>query len=199
MKAVFVVLAFLLASTASLSAQLSVKTNLLYDAMTTPNIGAEVGIGQRNTFSLVYGLNPWDFKDSEGTVRKAKHWVLMPEYRWWMCTRYNGHFLGVHALAGQFNAANVNLPVPGLFFAGDNIRKDARHQRVEGTFAGAGFTYGYQWQLSRHWNFEAEAGIGYAHVWDRKYSCGVCSKKLSSGHSNYFGVTKLGASVIYIF
>lgn len=199
MKAALVTLGLFLAGVAGMSAQLAVKTNVLYDAMTTPNLGAEISVAERNTVNLVYGLNPWKFHDSDGRVRKAKHWVLMPEYRWWLCTRYNGHFLGVHALTGQFNAANVSLPVPGFFFAGDDLRSDARRQRVEGTFAGAGFTYGYQWELSRHWNLEAEAGLGYAHVWDRRYTCGACSKKLSSGHSNYLGVTKLGVSIMYLF
>ena len=47
--------------------QLAVKTNLLYDATTTPNIGAELGIGKKSTVNLVYGLNPWTFhSDSKG-------------------------------------------------------------------------------------------------------------------------------------
>lgn len=181
------------------SAQVAIKTNVLYDATTTPNLGLEIGAGKRNTVNLVYGLNLWSAKTSDGAPKKLKHWVLMPEYRWWLCTRYNGHFLGVHALTGQFNAANVNVPLPGVFFAGDPLRKYARDGRVEATFAGAGFTYGYQWSLSKHWNIEAEIGAGYAHVWDRRYNCGVCSNKLSSGDSNYLGITKIGLSLLYLF
>lgn len=182
------------------SAQLAVKTNLLNDAATTPNLGLELGVAERGTVNLVYGLNLWTYgKTSEGVDRKAKHWVLMPEYRWWFCTRYNGNFVGIHALTGQFNASNMSLPVPGAFFAGDNLQSFVRHGRAEGTFAGVGFTYGYQWQLSRHWNLEAEVGCGYAHVWNRLYNCGICSNRLSSGHSNYVGLTKLGISIIYLF
>lgn len=173
----------------------ALKTNLLNDALTTPNLGIEVATGKKQTFNLVYGLNAWEY----GSGRQAKHWVLMPEYRWWMCTRMNGHFLGVHALGGEFNAGNINAPVPGFFFAGDNIAKGIKDHRYEGKFLGAGFTYGYQWILSRHWNLEAEAGVGYAHVWNDKFRCSECGALEKSGQTNYFGLTKLGLSLMYVF
>ena len=93
-----------------LYAQVAVKTNLLYDATTSPNLGVEVGVAPKSTVQLVYGLNPWEFSSDRHGDRQAKHWVLMPEYRWWTCSRFNGHFVGVHALGGQFNAANVDIP-----------------------------------------------------------------------------------------
>lgn len=176
-------------------AQFALKTNLLYDATTTPNIGAEVATGRKNTINLVYGLNPWTFSDG----KKAKHWVLQPEYRWWTCTAFNGHFFGVHAMGGQFNAAKADLPIPGFFFAGDNLRKGVKDFRYQGWYAGAGFTYGYQWILSRHVNFEAEIGVGYNHAWYDKYPCAECGTKIKSGDANYVGITKLGLSFLYIF
>lgn len=180
-------------------AQVALKTNILYDATTTPNIGIEVGVAKKNTLQLFYGFNPWTFHDSNDRERKAKHWVLMPEYRWWTCSKFNGHFFGVHLMGGEFNAGNVNLPVPGVFFKGDNLRKSVKDYRVEGQFAGAGFTYGYQWILNRHWNIEAEIGVGYNHVWYDKYKCDDCSRKVNSGNTNYVGIDKLGLSIIYIF
>lgn len=179
--------------------QLALKTNLLYDATTTPNIGAELRVGSRSTINLVYGLNPWSFSSETHGQRKAKHWVVMPEYRWWPCSPFNGHFFGVHAFGGQMNAANVSLPIPGAFFGGDNITKEVKHHRYQGEFAGVGITYGYQWPLSRHWNLEAEVGVGYGHVWYDKYSCEECVGKIDSGTTNYAGITKLGLSIMYIF
>lgn len=41
-----------------LYAQVAVKTNLLYDATTSPNLGVEVGVAPKSTVQLVYGLNP---------------------------------------------------------------------------------------------------------------------------------------------
>lgn len=183
----------------SASSQLALKSNLLYDMTTTPNLGAELGVSEKNTINLVYGINPWTFHSESKGDRMAKHWVVMPEYRWWFCSTFNGHFLGVHAMGGQFNASNAALFLPGGFVGGDNLVKGVKERRYEGGFIGAGITYGYQWILSRHWNLEAEVGVGYNYVWYDKYRCGDCGGKLGSGHTNYLGVTKLGLSFLYIF
>lgn len=179
--------------------QIAVKTNLLYDATTTPNIGVEAGVGRRSTVQLFYGLNAWTFHSDTHGDRKAKHWLLMPEYRYWLCSRFSGHFFGVHAMGGEFNAANVSLPVPGVFFGGDNLRSELRDHRYQGAYAGAGVTYGYQWILSRHWNVGAEVGVGYVRAWYDKYACGECGGKIADGSTNYFGISKLGLVLLYIF
>lgn len=178
--------------------QVAVKSNLIFDAMTTPNLGMEVSVGRKSTLQVFYGLNPWTFDSSKGE-RKAKHWVAMPELRWWTCSKFNGHFLGIHLMGGQFNASNVDIPMPGMFFAGDDIRKGVRDSRYQGYFGGGGFTYGYQWILGLHWNIEAEIGVGYDHVWYDRYPCYRCGAKIASGESNYAGVTKVGLSLLYIF
>lgn len=182
-----------------MSAQVAIKTNLLYDATTTPNLGVEVGVGGKSTINLVYGLNPWSFNSETHGKRMAKHWVLMPEYRYWLCSRFMGHFFGVHAMAGEMNVSNVSLPMPGGFFSGVNLTKAVKDSRFQGPFAGVGVTYGYQWPLSRHWNIEAEIGAGYGHVWYKQYPCGNCGAKIRSGHANYAGLTKLGVSIMYVF
>lgn len=181
------------------SAQLALKTNVLYDATTTPNLGLEVGLSKRVTAQVFYGLNPWSFKDSNNETRMAKHWLLMPEVRWWQCCKFNGLFYGIHLMGGQFNAQNVNLPLPGGFFKGDNVQKMVRDTRVEGSYFGGGITVGYQWILSRHWNLEVEAGAGYDRVWYDQYPCAECGTRISSGATNYVGLTKLGLSVLYLF
>lgn len=179
--------------------QVAVKTNLLYDATTTPNLGVEVGIGGKSTINLVYGLNPWKFHSESHGMRYAKHWVVMPEYRWWLCSRFSGHFFGAHLMGGQMNVANTSFPLPGAFFSGVNLVKAVKSGRYQGEFAGVGLTYGYEWPLSRHWNIEAEIGAGYNWIHYSHYPCGECGDKISSGHTNYLGITKLGLSIMYVF
>ena len=198
MKHIFALIAIFMASLHAYG-QVAVKTNLLYDATTTPNIGAEMRVGSQSTVNLVYGLNAWTFNTDNHGDRKAKHWLLMPEYRWWPCTTFSGHFFGVHAMGGQMNFANVDIPFPGAFFGGKNLAKAVKDTRVQGGFAGVGLTYGYQHPLSRHWNIEAEIGVGYGHVWYDQFPCEVCGTKLASGGSNYVGITKIGFSVMYLF
>lgn len=199
--AFFLMLSLCLGSTDA-SAQprnnLAVKTNLLYDATTTPNLGLEFGVGRKNTFQIFYGLNPWTFGSSKGD-RNAKHWLVMPELRWWTCTRFNGHFLGIHAMGGQFNASNIDILLPGYFFEGEDLAKTVRDTRCQGYYAGGGFTYGYQWILGRHWNIEAEIGVGYNHVWYDQYPCYECGAKIATAETNYVGVTKVGLTLLYIF
>lgn len=195
LKSAAITMLLLIVTSLAASSQVAVKTNVLYDATTTPNLGVEFAINRKNTLNVTYGYNPWTFNDG----RKLKHWVLQPEFRWWLCTAFNGSFIGVHAMTGQFNAAKVNIPIPGAFFAGDNLQKMARDYRVEGVFGGVGATYGYQWILSRHVNIEAEAGVGYNHVVYRQYPCATCGKRIKSASTNYVGLTKLGLSILYLF
>lgn len=82
--------------------QVGVKTNLLYWATTTPNIGTEIAVGKKHTAQVFFGLNPW--KQSGGDQSSIRHWLVQPEYRYWFCQSFNGWFLGAHAMGGQFNA-----------------------------------------------------------------------------------------------
>lgn len=189
----------LLGGASTQAQEFAVKTNLLYDATTTPNIGVEVGLKGRSTLNLVYGLNPWKFDSKRHGERYAKHWLVMPEYRWWTCSRLNGHFIGVHAMVGQLNVSNIDLPAPGFFFSGPGLNKVGSDSRYQGWYAGGGFTYGYQYPLSDHWNLEAEIGVGYAHMWYDRYPCSECGTSLSHGGTNYVGLTKLGLSIMYVF
>lgn len=168
--------------------QVALKTNLLYDATTTPNIGAEMGIGKKSSVQLFYGLNPWKFGHGDD-IKYAKHWILNPEYRYWFCQRFNGSFVGIHAFGGEYDAANVNL----LFW------DELKDHRFEGWYVGGGISYGYQWVLSRHWNFEAAVGVGAAYIDYDKFNCGECGKKVDDGHKIYIGPTKLALSLLYMF
>ena len=65
---------------------------------------------------------------------------------------------------------------------------------------GAGIAYGYSWILDRHWNLEAEIGLGWVHTWYDVYPCANCGNKLRSNqHHNYYGPTKAAINLIYTF
>lgn len=174
-------------SWAAVAQNVALKTNLLYWSTVTPNLGLEASIARKHTVQLFYGLNPWE--PSGG--KSLKHWVVQPEYRYWFCEAFNGWFLGVHLMGGEFNVGEVDLPF-GLF-------DDLSTHRYKGWYAGGGVTAGYQWPLSRHWNLEASLGVGYDYIRYDKFKCGECGEKLKSSHANYFGPTKLAISVLYVF
>ena len=97
-------------SWAAVAQNVALKTNLLYWSTVTPNLGLEASIARKHTVQLFYGLNPWE--PSGG--KSLKHWVVQPEYRYWFCEAFNGWFLGVHLMGGEFNVGEVDLPF-GLF------------------------------------------------------------------------------------
>ena len=179
-----------LASLLTANAQkVALKTNLLYDATTTPNLGAELAMGKKSTLQLFYGLNPWKFASDR--TKQLRHWLLMPEYCYWTCQKFNGHFFGIHALGGQYNVGGIDLPNP--------VFKDLDEKRYEGWYAGGGLTYGYQWLLSRHWNLEASVGVGYIRFHYKEFPCTECGALIQENNKNYFGPTKLALSLMYCF
>ena len=188
MKRIFAFFAFAWASIGfMLSGQpLAVKTNLLGWATTTINVGAEMSVAHRHTVQLVGALNPWTFSGD----RRIRFWSAQPEWRYWLCESFNGHFFGLHALGGEYNVRNVDMPF-GI------LPHTEKGRHYEGWYVGGGLTYGYQWMLSRHWNLEASIGVGYAYSPYKLY--GRCDRCLDRGHRNYVGPTKAALSIIYIF
>ena len=166
----------------------AIKTNLLYWATTTPNIGTEIAVGKKHTAQIFFGLNPW--KQSGGDQSSLRHWLVMPEYRYWFKQNFNGWFLGAHALGGQYNVGSVKLPF--------GLKKQLRDHRYEGWYVGGGVTAGYQWKLASRLNLETSIGVGYIYSNYDKYKCGACGEKLYSGHKNYVGPTKVALSLVYL-
>lgn len=170
------------------SQKIGLKTNALYWATATPNIGVEIALNPKWTLDVSGGYNPWNFDNN----KKFKHWAAQTEARYWLCDVFEGHFLGVHAQGGQFNIGKMGLP---NFVFGKNS-KDYRYQ---GYFVGGGISYGYQWILSPRWNIEANIGVGYNYMkYDKIEPCNCGETLEREKSSNYFGPTKIGLSFIYI-
>lgn len=185
-------LVFVLGAVAGAHGQdIAVKTNLLSDALLNVNAGVEFGVAPRWTIDLSGDYNGWTVKE-----HKWKHWMVKPEARYWFCDRFARHFLGFHALGGQYNVGNINADFK--FLGTDfSVLKD---NRVQGWTVGAGIAYGYAWVLGRHWNLEAELGIGYAYTRYDVYECKDCGRKVSEDNKHhYVGPTKAAINLVYVF
>lgn len=170
--------------------RIGVKTNLLYWATSTPNVGMEWRVASRYTLSATVGYNAFNFADrtsDDGRALNPKlhHWLVMPEAKYWFCRPFERSYLGLHALYGQYNAGGVRYPLS---------LPDARY---EGWAAGAGVSYGYQWALGRRWGLEASIGAGYVYLRYDKFNCGACGDKQGNYRRHYFGPTKAALSFIY--
>lgn len=193
---VYTFLLMLLFSSALYAQKVVVKSNLLYDATATLNVGAEVGLSKRTTLDVSYNLHAWEpFASSQ----KMKHWAVQPEFRYWFCERFMGHFMGLHVHGGQFNWGGM-LPFPGengKMFGSLGTDYFVNH-RYEGWFAGAGLAYGYHWILSPRWTIEASLGLGYAYLNYDKFKCATCAPRIGQENKHYVGPTKLALSLVYV-
>lgn len=168
--------------------QLGVKTNVLYDALTTMNVGLEYGVAPRWTVELSGAYNPWTL--NKETNKKVRSWGVFPEARYWFCERFQGHFLGLHSGYAQYNMGGVKLPL---------WNKDTKPYRYQGWGTGVGVAYGYSWILGKRWNLETTLGLGYVFTKYDKYACPTCGKRLTEGAKHhYLGPTKAGISIIYM-
>ena len=172
------------------SQNVSVKTNLLYDATASVNLGVEGKVAPKWSVDLSGDFNDWTIHN-----HKLKHWFVQPEARYWFCEAFLKHFIGIHAIGGQYNAGNINN---GIKFLGSDFSK-LSHNRYQGYAIGAGLAYGYALPLSKHWNMEFELGLGYVYLDYDVYQCSTCGKKIGDGHHNYVGPTKLAVNIVYIF
>ena len=55
----------------------AIKTNALYWATTTANLGFEVGLSKKLTLDVSGNYNPWEFSNH----KQIKHWLVQPELR----------------------------------------------------------------------------------------------------------------------
>lgn len=163
------------------SQQVALKTNTLFWATTTPNAGVEVGIGNHFTVDMWGGYNAWKFANN----MKLNFYLFQPEARYWLCRKFEGHFLGVHGHYAHFNIGNIPF-ISGLT---DYV--------LRGNLYGGGITYGYHWALGERWGLEAMMGVGYAFMKYTKYRCAECAEAVGLYSRNYFGPTRIGFSVIY--
>lgn len=190
-KKLGILLLFLSALLTAKAQSVAIKTNLVSDAFLSPNIGVEIGLAPRWTLDLTGQYNAWT--DDDPTW---KHWYAQPELRYWFCSRFARHFVGLHLHGGQYNVGGIDA---NFKFLGTDFRKLA-DTRFQGWFVGGGIGYGYDWVLSKHWNLEAELGVGYSYTRYDRFRCTGCGKKVEEDRPHhYVGPTKAALNIVYLF
>ncbi len=159
----------------------AIKTNLIYDATTTINLGVEYRTGKRTSLDVSGNYNPWTF--AEG--KQWKHWMVQPEFRLWAREAFGGHFFGLH---GHYVDYELNK-LPKLF------SPYMQEHGFDGSAVGAGLSYGYRWNLGRRIALEATIGAGYAYLDYDEY--GEAEEPVRPVTKHYFGPTKAGLNLIF--
>lgn len=194
MKRVILLLVMIVASASQVvrGQNVALKTNVLSDAFLNPNLGIELGLAPKWSLDIDGQLTGWKLSDN----RRWKHWAVQPEAHYWLCDRFGGHFFGVHAHGGQFNVGGLDVKPD---FLGTDFGK-LRDTRFQGWFVGGGLSYGYAFVLGKHWNLEAELGIGYSYVNYDQFRCAGCGKKTRTDVTHhYVGITKTAINLVYLF
>lgn len=195
---IIAVFAFLASLGTANAQKAAIKTNALYWATTTPNIGMEFALGDRWTFELEGGYNPWNL-DSDNNM-KVKHWLVSPEFRYWFCNSFQGHFIGINANYTQFNIGGLPEGMPNLFV---NLNTevpmpDLSVARIQGWAVGAGLTYGYAFPIARRWNMELTIGYGWWYTEYDQYESRKCGLFQQAVARHALGPATAGISFIYM-
>ena len=93
-----------------------------------------------------------------------------------------------------------NLPIPkDLTLLGMHIGALAT-TRYEGWAFGAGLAYGYALPIGKHWNLEAEIGLGALYAIANSFECDICNRPLAQNQRKLMPmVTKAAISIVYLF
>lgn len=154
---------------------LVLKTDVLWDAAMTPNLGLELVTGERTSLGLsVYGnKNPWG---------KDMHLIAaMPEFRYWFSGRpIYRQFVGIAAIA-----SNYDIIWGKKIFKGDAI--------------GGGLTFGYAFHLAPRWSLECCASIGAVYYqMHRGYTTDIATDVKQKSRGYALIPFKIGVSFSYI-
>lgn len=195
MKRIFiaVLVAFAACTWHHSSAQtVAVKTNLLQWVAATPNVGLEIKTSDHTTLSISSAYNPFTFpsyEDKAGVTvyPKMKHWLVVPEFKYWFCKAFERFNIGIHGIYGQFNMGGIPL------------NDEFQRFRYEGFGYGGGLSLGYQWAMGQRWGFELSLGAGYMRLQYNKYRCVACGELEGSYARNYVGPTKASLTFLYFF
>ena len=158
---------------------LGVKTNLAAWVGTILNVAADVQVSKHVSVELPLLWCPWYVSNKHA----IKTFTLQPEARYWLSKPGEGHFFGVHAHVGWFNV---------------KWNRD-RYQDTDRPLLGAGISYGYLLPFNEHWAGEFTLGAGYANMrYDTYYNIDN-GARIDTRTKNYWGITRIGLSVVYRF
>ncbi len=183
MKKILVILFVSMFAVGAKAQMIAVETDLMWDALQTPNIGFELVTGERTTAGIhVYGnKNPWG--------KEMKVIGVQPEFRYFFSGRpMHREFVGIGAIGSVYD----------ITWGG---------KVYDGIALGGGITFGYVFNLSSRLNLDCHAGFGLiaykrkeyfeGDSFDQDYSINGVQRTNASGY--YLLPTRIGVSLTYIF
>lgn len=161
---------------------LAMKTNLAAYVFGVANLGIEIPFAGKMSVDIPAYYSPY-------TLAKNYKFRILgfePELKYWFDKPFKGHAIGIHGAAVMYNIAF-------------NSRDRFQNTNGENFVYGGGISYGYTMRLKRNWNIEFTAGLGYMYL-DHDVFRNVKNGALYDNRKfHYWGPTKLGINIIYLF
>ena len=167
--------------------RVALRTNLLYDATLTPNLGMDVRVDSAWTVGLLVGINAWDIDKEKN--KKWRHALFSLRARKFRDFLFHKGYYEADFIYSHYNVGNTKIPF-GLYSA-------VKDRRLQGDLFALGGKYGYSWIMARDWRIEAEAGVAVGYAWFKEYDCPHCGTFLGNG-DRIFLLPQLGINVVYI-
>ena len=175
-----VVAIILFAANISLSAQrIAVTSNLLEDALLTPNVGVDIVIADRQSLTFDTSFSP--YKISESFHNKCM--TFRAGYKYWFNQALYAHYLGVDAV---LSSSDVGIG-----------KHDFRDE-----YFGIGVGYGYSFIISKRLNLVPCVGVGLAYGksyegYDEMISVGNGVQAVATSGFKPI-ITRLGVTIQYV-
>lgn len=158
----------------------ALKTNALFVAALTANLGVEVELFPRWSLDVPVWYSPYDITPT----RRLRLLATQPELRWWLRAVAEGHFFGLHTHVVGFNVS---------------INDRGRYQDPNHALWGMGLSYGYAFSLGKaeRWGVELTVGAGFAEYSYDSYRNWENGPLFDSGSGHYWGITRAGINLSY--
>lgn len=176
---------------------ISVRTNLLWDGLSEPNLGVEFQLSRHFTLGGNVGLKSWPrWLAWDWDVNNPVHWrnfVVAPELRFYFDKdkdkMFEGAFIGTDIVYTHFNVGKVTFPF-GLY-------PQVRDYRLQGNFYGLGLFGGYAWRIKdSRWRIEVEGGVAVGYHKADKFECAHCGAQVGESRGVVL-VPKLGVNLAF--
>ncbi|MFI3249151.1 MAG: DUF3575 domain-containing protein [Rikenellaceae bacterium] len=166
-------------ATTSRAQLVGVTTNLAgWAAFGTINAGAEAALTPNITAAIDGYYNPFTGSDGKST----RFWAVQPEFRYWLKTKFTGHFVGLHSMYVNYDF-------------GRNL------YRYDGWMTGVGLSYGYSLAFSPRWRATANIGAGWTRRDYEKSGLPQSPDNIiyyGDNIKNGFSITKAAITITYI-
>lgn len=161
----------------------AIKTNLLHDAVLTPDLGLELSLSNRVSVGIEGVYAWWSNESKHRCWRIRGGWLDVS--CWFGSTSLRRRLTGHHA--------GIYVSMHGYDFEFGGKGWQARRPAF-----GVGVTYGYSFRLNGRLSMDFSLSVGYAggNVTEYVPQCGTyyCVRRY---HNNYFGPTRLGVSLVW--